>query len=157
MNCTSRTISDEINHRERNLKIVHMALIQLAKAVADGEVEFGNSDMFAKITVGAQEFIEATQQDDDWINPKWTTMKFIDCGQDAIDITYTLWDEDVLSNNQYAISDGAVRYIVKLSGLSGVKYPGFFSKEYPIEGDHWYYTDAKVVFDVMIVPLLPGQ
>ena len=41
----SRTISDEVNHRERNLQIVHMALVQLAKAVADGHVKMALGDL----------------------------------------------------------------------------------------------------------------
>ena len=41
----SRTLSDEVNHRERNLQIVHMALVQLAKAVADGRVKMNLGDL----------------------------------------------------------------------------------------------------------------
>ena len=41
----SRTLSDEVNHRERNLQIVHMALVQLAKAVADGHVRMTLADL----------------------------------------------------------------------------------------------------------------
>ncbi len=41
----SRTLSDEVNHRERNLQIVHMALVQLAKAVADGQVKMNLGDL----------------------------------------------------------------------------------------------------------------
>ena len=41
----SRVISNEVNHRERNLQIVHMALVQLAKAVADGQVRMGLGDL----------------------------------------------------------------------------------------------------------------
>ncbi len=40
-----RTISDEVNHRERNLQIVHMALVQLAKAVANGQVKMALGDL----------------------------------------------------------------------------------------------------------------
>ncbi len=41
----SRTLADEVNHRERNLQIVHMALVQLAKAVADGQVKMALGDL----------------------------------------------------------------------------------------------------------------
>ena len=41
----SRVIGNEINHRERNLQIVHMALVQLAKAVADGQVRMSLGDL----------------------------------------------------------------------------------------------------------------
>lgn len=34
-----------MNHRERNLQIVHMALVQLAKAVADGHVKMALGDL----------------------------------------------------------------------------------------------------------------
>ena len=40
-----RTLKDEVNHRERNLQIVHMALVQLAKAVADGRVKMNLGDL----------------------------------------------------------------------------------------------------------------
>ncbi len=40
-----RTLSDEVSHRERNLQIVHMALVQLARAVADGEVKMSLGDL----------------------------------------------------------------------------------------------------------------
>lgn len=41
----SRTLADEVNHRERNLKIVHLALVRLAKAVADGQVKMALGDL----------------------------------------------------------------------------------------------------------------
>ncbi len=41
----SRTIGEEVSHRERNLQIVHMALVQLAKAVADGHVKMTLGDL----------------------------------------------------------------------------------------------------------------
>ncbi len=40
-----RTLADEVSHRERNLQIVHMALVQLAKAVADGQVKMALGDL----------------------------------------------------------------------------------------------------------------
>lgn len=40
-----RTLADEVSHRERNLQIVHMALVQLAKAVADGHVKMALGDL----------------------------------------------------------------------------------------------------------------
>ena len=41
----NRTLADEVSHRERNLQIVHMALVQLAKAVADGQVKMALGDL----------------------------------------------------------------------------------------------------------------
>jgi len=41
----SRTITDEVSHRERNLKIVQMAMVKLAKAVADGRVKMTMGDL----------------------------------------------------------------------------------------------------------------
>ena len=41
----SRTLSDEVNHRERNVKIVQMALLRLAKAIADGQVKMALGDL----------------------------------------------------------------------------------------------------------------
>ena len=41
----SRTLSDEVNHRERNLKIVQMSLVRLAKAIVDGDVKMTLSDL----------------------------------------------------------------------------------------------------------------
>ncbi len=40
-----RTLADEVSHRERNLQIVHMALVQLARAVADGQVRMTLGDL----------------------------------------------------------------------------------------------------------------
>ncbi len=41
----SRTLSDEVNHRERSLKIVQMSLVRLAKAIVDGDVKMTLSDL----------------------------------------------------------------------------------------------------------------
>ncbi len=41
----SRTLSDEVNHRERNLQIVQMSLVRIAKAIVDGEVKMTLSDL----------------------------------------------------------------------------------------------------------------
>lgn len=40
-----RTMSDEVTRRERSLQIVHMAMVQLAKAVADGDMRMTVSDL----------------------------------------------------------------------------------------------------------------
>ncbi len=40
-----RSVADDVSHRERNLQIVHMALVQLARAVADGEVKMSLGDL----------------------------------------------------------------------------------------------------------------
>ncbi len=40
-----RTLADEVSHRERNLQIVHMALVQLARALADGQVKMSLGDL----------------------------------------------------------------------------------------------------------------
>jgi hypothetical protein len=40
-----RTMSDEVTRRERSLQIVHMALVQLAKAIAEGDVRMTVSDL----------------------------------------------------------------------------------------------------------------
>ena len=40
-----RTLGDEVNHRERNLKIVQMSLVQLARAIVDGEVKMALGDL----------------------------------------------------------------------------------------------------------------
>ncbi len=41
----SRTLGDEVNHRERNLKIVQMSLVRIAKAIVDGDVKMTLSDL----------------------------------------------------------------------------------------------------------------
>ena len=41
----SRTLSDEVNHRERNLKIVRMSLVRIAKAIVDGDVKMTLGDL----------------------------------------------------------------------------------------------------------------
>ena len=41
----SRTLGDEVNHRERNLQIVQMSLVRLAKAIVDGDVKMILGDL----------------------------------------------------------------------------------------------------------------
>lgn len=41
----SRTLGDEVNHRERNLQIVQMSLVKMAKAIVDGEVKMILGDL----------------------------------------------------------------------------------------------------------------
>jgi hypothetical protein len=40
-----RTMSDEVTRRERSLQIVHMAIVQLAKAIAEGDMRMTLSDL----------------------------------------------------------------------------------------------------------------
>ena len=40
-----RTMSDEVNRRERRVQIVHLALMQLAKAIAEGDIRMTLSDL----------------------------------------------------------------------------------------------------------------
>jgi hypothetical protein len=41
----ARTLSDEVSRRERSLKIVQLALVQLAKAIAEGKVKMTLGDL----------------------------------------------------------------------------------------------------------------
>jgi hypothetical protein len=41
----TRTLTDETNRRERSLQIVHMALVQLAKSIAEGEIKMTLGDL----------------------------------------------------------------------------------------------------------------
>jgi hypothetical protein len=41
----SRTLTDEVTHRERNVQIVQMALVQLARAIVDGKVKMTLGDL----------------------------------------------------------------------------------------------------------------
>ena len=41
----TRTLMDERNRRERSLQIVHMALVQLAKGIAEGDVKMTLGDL----------------------------------------------------------------------------------------------------------------
>ena len=40
-----RTLSEEVSHRERSLQIVQMALVQLARAIVDGNVKMTLGDL----------------------------------------------------------------------------------------------------------------
>ena len=40
-----RTVTGEIDRRERSLQIVHMALVQLAKAIAEGDIRMTLADL----------------------------------------------------------------------------------------------------------------
>ena len=41
----NRTLNDEVTHRERSLQIVQMALVQLARAIVDGNVKMTLGDL----------------------------------------------------------------------------------------------------------------
>jgi hypothetical protein len=41
----TRTLGGEVSRRERNTQIIHMAILQLAKAVAEGQVKMTLSDL----------------------------------------------------------------------------------------------------------------
>ncbi len=41
----SRTLTDEVTHRERSLQIVQMALVQIARAIVDGKVKMTLADL----------------------------------------------------------------------------------------------------------------
>ena len=40
-----RTLTDEVSRRERSLQIVHLAMVQLAKAIAEGDVRMTLADL----------------------------------------------------------------------------------------------------------------
>jgi hypothetical protein len=54
----------------------------------------GAADLYARITVNNQEFVEAMQLDKESIRPAWTTIKFVDAGLTSVAVHYELWDED---------------------------------------------------------------
>ena len=54
----------------------------------------GDADMYARITVANQEFVEAMQLDKSFIRPAWTTIKFVDADLPVAIVHYELWDED---------------------------------------------------------------
>ncbi|GHF50828.1 hypothetical protein HNQ07_002982 [Deinococcus metalli] len=58
----------------------------------------GNADMYARIRVQNQEFIEAMQLDRESIRPAWTTIRFIDADIPFVSVHYELWDEDGVLN-----------------------------------------------------------
>ncbi len=47
-----RTVTGEVDRRERSLQIVHLALVQLAKAIAEGDVRMTLSDLDKLIRLG---------------------------------------------------------------------------------------------------------
>ncbi|PNY81520.1 hypothetical protein [Deinococcus koreensis] len=63
---------------------------------ADKRLGLGSdADMFARIKVQNQEFIEAMQLDRESIRPAWTTIRFIDADIPTVIVHYELWDEDL--------------------------------------------------------------
>lgn len=67
---------------------------------ADKRLGIGTSaDLYARITVGNQEFTEAMQLDQNEIRPAWTTIKFLDAGLSTTAVHYELWDEDQPSSS----------------------------------------------------------
>lgn len=53
-----------------------------------------DADMFARIRVQNQEFVEAIQLDEGSIRPAWTTIRFIDADVPIVAVHYERWDED---------------------------------------------------------------
>ena len=54
----------------------------------------GDADMYARVTLNNQQFVEAMQLDKSSIRPTWTTIKFVDAGIGTVTVHYELWDED---------------------------------------------------------------
>lgn len=54
----------------------------------------GDADLYARITVNNQEFVEAMQLDRESIRPAWTTLRFVDADLPVVAVHYELWDED---------------------------------------------------------------
>lgn len=84
------------------------------------------ADMFAKITVAGQAFIEATQQNKKKTPTNWTTIKFVDDSAPSIKVSYELWDEDSFSsdpmdvNNQNGLKNLDLTFNVSTRKLSGL-------------------------------------
>ena len=54
----------------------------------------GDADMYARVMLNNQQFVEAMQLDKSSVRPTWTTIKFIDATIDVVTVHYELWDED---------------------------------------------------------------
>lgn len=60
--------------------------------------------MYTVVIVNGQEYVDATQQNENEINPEWTTIAFIDRGTTEINISIALFDEDVGDDQQLDIN-----------------------------------------------------
>ena len=67
----------------------------------------GNADLFAKITINNQLFIETMQLDHPTTRPGWTTIKFIDDKMTSAIVHYELWDEDTDNDDHLDIHPDA--------------------------------------------------
>lgn len=118
----------------QNVSIAKFALNKRAILVRTLNIEdlsrqdwpLDEADMFAKITVAGQAFIEATQQNKKKTPTSWTTIKFVDDSAPSIKVSYELWDEDSFSsdpmdvNNQKGLKNLDLTFNVSTRKLSGL-------------------------------------
>jgi hypothetical protein len=77
-----------MNKKAIFLKTVSARDLNRADSVLSG------ADMYAKISIGNQLFVEAMQLNQKYIQPAWTTIKFVEATDVVMPVHYELWDED---------------------------------------------------------------
>ncbi|HEX2210743.1 MAG TPA: hypothetical protein VHG93_23880 [Longimicrobium sp.] len=65
------------------------------------------SDLYARVTIGGQQYVEATQQGADDIQPKWLSLGLVPDTATVIPIRYELFDEDDIGETPDIIDVGA--------------------------------------------------
>jgi hypothetical protein len=63
----------------------------------------GRANLFARVTIDNQQFVEAMQLDKETIRPDWTTIKFVGDTVGSTTAHYELWDEDTASDDRLDI------------------------------------------------------
>lgn len=60
--------------------------------------------MYTIVIVNGQEYVDATQQNENKIDPEWTTFAFVSSATKLINISISLYEEEIGDNDEYDIN-----------------------------------------------------
>jgi hypothetical protein len=79
----------------------------LRAAVRSGSPDtFSQADLYARVTIGGQQYVEATQQDQDPVQPAWLSVGLVSDSAAVVQMRYELFDEDNLGERPDVIDVG---------------------------------------------------
>lgn len=78
------------------------------RATHPGLDPFSRPDFYARVTIGKQTFVEATQLDRSAITPAWSAIAIVPANQRRLPLSYALWDQDYPDpDDRVAITPGS--------------------------------------------------
>jgi hypothetical protein len=77
-----------------NKKAIFLKTVSVRDLNRADRAPSGDADMYAKISIGNQLFVEAMQLNKKYVEPAWTTIKFVEDTNVVMPVHYELWDED---------------------------------------------------------------